>query len=329
MTIQEQFMVTQTEVMRQLLQMQQQLAQQLQNNLRGENIEGQPRVTKYEHFYAMKPPTFEEAKEPVVVDAWIRAIEAKFFVFTLHCSEECKSSFAALWLRGAVLIWWENFKTMIPAGHQITWDEFKRVFKEHHIPKGLMDRKMKEFLALKQGSDTVYEYAKKFNALCQYGGHHVDNDAKMLERFRDGLHGDLYERLNLYEPNSYQDLVNKAISQEDAMTKAQKDRKRQAGFTTTGGSGKKFRFVKKVTQGPPRSSSTGHWRVTPSQNKPSGNFQYHKAQQQPYKPSAPPTNNNNNAAKDRRCYNCGQPGHYISECPKPKQNKQGESPDFR
>jgi hypothetical protein len=36
MTIQEQFMVTQTEVMRQLLQTQQQLAQQLQNNPRGE-----------------------------------------------------------------------------------------------------------------------------------------------------------------------------------------------------------------------------------------------------------------------------------------------------
>jgi hypothetical protein len=64
--------------------------------------------------------------------------------------------------------------------------------------------------------------------LCQYGGHHVDNDAKKIERFRDGLHGDLYERLNLYEPNSYLDLVNKAISQEDAMSKAQKDRKRQS-----------------------------------------------------------------------------------------------------
>jgi hypothetical protein len=52
MTIQEQFMITQTEVMRQLLQTQQQLAQQLQNNPRGENIDDQPQVTKYEHFYA-------------------------------------------------------------------------------------------------------------------------------------------------------------------------------------------------------------------------------------------------------------------------------------
>jgi hypothetical protein len=193
-----------------------------------------------------------------------------------------------------------------------------------------MDRKMKELLALKQGSDTVYEYAKKFNALCQYGGHHVDKDAKKIECFCDGLHGNLYERLNLYEPNSYQDLVNKVISQEDAMSKAQKDRKRQAGFTAISGSGKKYRFVKKGTQGPPQSSSTGHWRVTPSQNKPSGNFQFRKAQQQPYKPSAPPANNSNNSAtKNHRYYNCGQPGHYINDCPKPKPNKQGEGLGFR
>jgi hypothetical protein len=256
MTIQEQFMVTQTEVMRQLLQTQQQLAQQLPNNPRGENIDGQPRFTKYEHFYAMKPPTFEEAKEPLAADAWIRAIEAKFSVFTLPCSEERKASFAVLQLRGAALIWWENFKTMIPAGHQITWAEFKQAFKEHHIAKGLMDRKLKELLALKQGSDTVYEYAKKFNALCQYGGHHVDNDAKKIERFRDGLNGDLYERLNLYEPNNYQDLVNKAISQEDAMIKALKERKRQAGFTATGGSGKKFHFCRMDLPGPTTSVGT-------------------------------------------------------------------------
>jgi hypothetical protein len=271
----------------------------------------------------MKPPTFEEAKEPLADDAWTKAIEAKFSVFTLPCSVEQKANFAALQLRGAALIWWENFRTMI------TWAEFKQSFKEHHIPKGLMDRKMKELLALKQGADTVYEYAKKFHALCQYGGHHVDNDAKKIERFRDGLHGDLYERLNLYEPNSYQDVVNRANSQEDAMSKAQRDRKRQAGFTTTSGSVKKFRLIKKSTQGPPQSSSVGHWRVTPSQNKPSGNFQFRKAQQQPFKPNAPPANNNNNAIKDRRYYNCGQPGHYANECPKPRQNKQGESSCFR
>jgi hypothetical protein len=56
-----------------------------------------------------------------------------------------------------------------------------------------MDRKMRELLALRQGSDTVYRYAQKFNSLCQYGGHHVDTDANKMERFHDGLDGKLYE----------------------------------------------------------------------------------------------------------------------------------------
>jgi hypothetical protein len=101
---------------------------------------------------------------------------------------------------------------MQPARHEVTWDEFKQAFKDHHIPKGLMDRKMRELLALKQGADTVYQYAQKFNSLCQYGGHHVDTNAKKMECFCDGLDGDLYERLILLEPSSYHELVNKAIS---------------------------------------------------------------------------------------------------------------------
>jgi hypothetical protein len=44
----------------------------------------------------MKPQTFEEDKEPLAADAWIRAIEAKFSVFTLPYSKEHKASFAAL-----------------------------------------------------------------------------------------------------------------------------------------------------------------------------------------------------------------------------------------
>jgi hypothetical protein len=63
----------------------------------------------------------------------------------------------------------------------------------------------------------VYRYAQKFNGLCQYAGHHVDTDAKKMERFCDGLDGNLYERLNLLELENFHELVNMAISQEDAM----------------------------------------------------------------------------------------------------------------
>jgi hypothetical protein len=184
--------------------------------------------------------------------------------------------------------------------HAVTWNEFKQAFKSHHIPKGLMDRKMRESLAVKQGSDTVDHYAQKFNSLCQYGGHHVDTDAKKMERFRDGLDGKLYERLNLFEPNYFLDLVNKAISQEDATKKAHRDKKRRAGVPSDSGTNKKFHSMKKNVPNSSQQSSTGRWTMKPSQGKPSGNFQSRNAQQQAPKPNAPPRN-----TRDHRCFNCG------------------------
>jgi hypothetical protein len=159
----------------------------------------------------MKPHTFTKAEDPLEAEAWIKAIEAKFSAFVLSCLEENKAKFASLQVRGEALMWWEHFKTMQQAGHAVTWNEFKQAFKSHHIPKGLMDRKIRELLALRKGIDTAYHYAQKFNSLCQYGGHHMDTDAKKMERFRDGLDGELYERLNLIKPNNFHELVNKAI----------------------------------------------------------------------------------------------------------------------
>jgi hypothetical protein len=184
-------------------------------------------------------------------------------------------------------MWWDHFKSM-QQGRAVTWDDFKQAFKSHHIPKGLMGRKMRELLALRQGSDTVYRYAQKFNSLCQYGGHHIDTYAKKMEIFCDGLDGKLYERLNFLELENFHELVNKAISQEDAMKKAKRDKKRPSGFTPGSGPNKKFRFVKKNVPNPSQQSSTGRWMMKPSQGKPSGNFQFRNAQQQAPKPNAPP-----------------------------------------
>jgi hypothetical protein len=69
----------------------------------------------------------------------------------------------------------------------------------------------------------------------------MDTDAKKMERFRDVLDCKLYEWLNLIEPDNFHDLVNKAIPQEDAMKKAQRDKKREDGSALGSGMNKKFR----------------------------------------------------------------------------------------
>jgi hypothetical protein len=72
---------------------------------------------------------------------------------------------------------------------------------------------MREIMNIKQGSNPVYQYSQKFNSLYQYGDYHVDTDKKKMERFHEGLDGELYERLNLIKIDSYPELVNLAISQ--------------------------------------------------------------------------------------------------------------------
>jgi hypothetical protein len=148
---------TQTEMMCQILLYLQQQSQQQQPH--GNLIDAQGQVTECKHFLDMNPPQFNETEEPLDADAWIRAIEAMFAVFTLPCSEGRKAKFAALQLRGSALMWWEHYKSMQQPEYEITWEEFKKAFRDHHLPKALTDRKMRELLALKQGSDTVYQYA--------------------------------------------------------------------------------------------------------------------------------------------------------------------------
>jgi hypothetical protein len=89
----------------------------------------------------MNPPQFTEAEEPLDVDAWIRAIEAMFAVFTLPCSEGLKAKFAALQLHSSALMWWEHYKSMQQPEYEITWEEFKMAFRDHHIPRALTYRK--------------------------------------------------------------------------------------------------------------------------------------------------------------------------------------------
>ena len=47
----------------------------------------------------------------------------------------------------------------------MTWQEFTAAFKEYDIPTGVLNRKLMEFLDLKQGSMSMMDYVNKFNHL--------------------------------------------------------------------------------------------------------------------------------------------------------------------
>ena len=107
----------------------------------------QPPALGYPEFLATQPPLFHKADEPLEADSWLRTIESKF---TLHPYQDGdKVGFAAQQLRGPARTWWDNHVAMFPEGTRFTWAQFKEAFRAHHIPAGVIRRKLTEFLALK------------------------------------------------------------------------------------------------------------------------------------------------------------------------------------
>jgi hypothetical protein len=166
-------------------------------------------------------------EKPLDVDTWIRTIESKFALLILPFSEANKARFSTQQLRSTTHIWWDNYFSMLLVDHVVTWDEFKNAFRAHHIPEGLMERKLNEFLALTQGTRTVLQYAQAFNNLSQYAGYHADSDAKKHDHFRRGLNTKLKERLNPIRTDTYNELVNLSITQEDCILANRAEKKRK------------------------------------------------------------------------------------------------------
>jgi hypothetical protein len=72
---------------------------------------------------------------------------------------------------------------------------------------------------------------------------HADSGEKKRDRFRRGLNTKLWERLNTVRADSFNELVNLAISQEDCIVAHRVDKKRKAPMAAPSAQAQKFRIV--------------------------------------------------------------------------------------
>ena len=253
-------------------------------------------------------------------DAWIHTIESKFSLLEVPCSDANKAHFATQQLRGTARLWWDHYNVMLPADHIVTWDEFKNTFRAHHIPEGLMERKLNEFLGLTQGTHTVIQYVQAFNDSCHYTGHHADTDAKKRDHFRRGLCTKLKDHLNPIKVDTYYKLVKLAITQEDCIMAHHAEKKRKAPAVSSSAPPQRYLLVQHAThQAPQKAPHQGRWVFKPPPQQgvshppvPQQTIPRLTAQQ----PARPISTN--------RCFNCRDPNHFIRECPQARQRNQGQ-----
>jgi hypothetical protein len=249
-TLQE-LMAQHNEILRQLAQ-----RQPPPQHYGGGDHQRHPAAATYQEFLSTQPPLFTRAEDPLDADVWLRVVESKFPLLHGVCSEVTKVRFATQQLRGPARTWWDHFLAMQPDDREVEWREFKAAFRGHHIPVEIMERKLNEFLALTQGNRTVLQYAQAFNDLCQYAGYHADTDEKKRDRFRD--------LLNTVSTNSYNELVNMAISQEDCITARQAEKKRKTPVAGPSAQPQCFRIVSDTQNRRPQQQQ-GRWMIRPQQ----------------------------------------------------------------
>jgi hypothetical protein len=102
---------------------------------------------KVENFNKLRPPTFDHSADLMDANNWLRKIEKKLELTEL--TEEQCVTVAAHQLISTASVWWDSYCDSHPDPLHIEWDEFVEAFRNHHIPKAVMDRKADDFRHLK------------------------------------------------------------------------------------------------------------------------------------------------------------------------------------
>jgi hypothetical protein len=194
------------------------------------NGNGQHTPPSYTHriadFHRLHPPKFGGSDNPLEADYWLREIEMKLEV--VHASDRDKVLLAVQQLTGPSLAWLQSYKEINPEARTMIWNDFVKLFREHHIPNSVMKLKRQEFLSLQQRNLLVTEYLHKFTELSRYALYEVDNDEKKQNAFLRGLDPELRILIGAGVYPDFNTMVNKAIT--TAMNKQDETRDRKRKF---------------------------------------------------------------------------------------------------
>ncbi|KAK1680576.1 hypothetical protein QYE76_041424 [Lolium multiflorum] len=177
-------------------------------------------------FQNARPLPFASAPEPMDAEDWLMDTERK--LRTVGCNDEEKIRYATYLLSGPAASWWENLVAVHPPEKVFTWEEFKKKFRDAHVPESVVELKKREFDELHQNTAPIMQYVRDFNRLSRYAPEEVDTEEKRKKRFMKGMNPYMKMQLRLARTAEFQELIDSAITFEDDYRQVQEDRRKRA-----------------------------------------------------------------------------------------------------
>ncbi|KAK1620369.1 hypothetical protein QYE76_025886 [Lolium multiflorum] len=177
-------------------------------------------------FQNARPLPFTSAPEPMDAEDWLMDTERK--LKTVGCNDEEKIRYTTYLLSGPAASWWENLVAVHPPDKVFTWEEFKKKFRDAHVPDSVVELKKREFEELRQNTAPIMQYVRDFNRLSRYAPEDVDTEEKRKKRFMKGMNPYMKMQLRLARTAEFQELIDSAITFEDDYRQVQEDRRKRA-----------------------------------------------------------------------------------------------------
>ncbi|XP_028092163.1 uncharacterized protein LOC114292408 [Camellia sinensis] len=157
-------------------------------------------------FKKMKPALFHGGIDPLNVEAWVLRIEKWFEVFPYTKAQ--KAQLVAFTLEDDARRWWMLVRDK---NKDTSWACFLEIFYEKYFSQCVQDRKVSEFMELKQGNKSITEYEALFTELTHFAPHIVDTDYKKARQFEGGLHDPILDIVNVLKLPTYVDVLDRAL----------------------------------------------------------------------------------------------------------------------
>ncbi|GJZ82105.1 reverse transcriptase domain-containing protein [Tanacetum coccineum] len=206
----------------------------------------------------------------------------------LHCGNQIK--FATCTLLGNALTWWNAHVRTVghDVAYAVTWTNLKKMMTDKYCPRGEIKKLEVEMWNLKVKGTDVVSYNQCFQEVALMCAMMFPKESDKIERYVGGLPDMIYGSVMTSKPNTKQDALEFATKLMDKKINTFSER---VAIAYTAGSGERKEYAGTL----------------PLCNK----CKFH---------------HNGQCTRNLTCYECGNQGHYKSDCPELKnQNHENQA----